>query len=515
MRCFGLVLAVAVILASFVARSEALTVIVPDDYPTVQAVMDSQYVKGIDRVYVRPGVVEDSLYGVISGYFTVIGLGDSLTRPQFGPTEVYSNYPLTFENVTFTGRVFTVDAELVFRDCRLQAGLSSPIYGHSRSIVMDRCRINGLVYLGSDSFAAIDSCWFDDGRIQCDENSLDVTNTTFTGAGPAIDSYYESRGQIRGNTFRVSGVGIEAVNSDQTFVENVFEDCAVGIRTSGGQVLRNTIRRCGIGISGTDDVLISENLVMDSEGEGIHFRGASDELGLVERNVVFRSGGDGFVVDGRGSPWFEIVIRNNTSVDNDGSGYRFQLGGSYPLYVWNNIGYGNGAHGLVSAGDFDPLLACNDWFANDSSAVSGMTPPFNDFYLDPMFCDVAQDDVALFANSPLVNAMHCGLVGARGVGCETAATPSPVTPSSVMLAPVTPNPSAGAVRLRWALPREQHVDVTIHDVSGRRIATLARGVHRAGLHDAEWRGSAAPSGVYFVRLRSGETSVTRSFLVRR
>src|SRR5688572_10677142 len=113
---------------------------------------------------------------------------------------------------------------------------------------MDRCRDTGLLDVGFDAYVEVDSCWFDDGRIRCDENELRVTNSTFTGLGPAITTVWEVRGEIRGNTFRVASTGIDASKSRQTIENNVFEDCAIGIRVDESVIGPNVVRHCGTGI---------------------------------------------------------------------------------------------------------------------------------------------------------------------------------------------------------------------------------------------------------------------------
>lgn len=72
---------------------------------------------------------------------------------------------------------------------------------------------------------------------------------------------------------------------------------------------------------------------------------------------------------------------------------------------------------------------------------------------------------------------------------------------------ITPNPSPGAMRVEFALPREAAVELAVVDVQGREIARLVDGVHAAGRYQAQWngetsRGLASP-GLYFVRLRAG------------
>jgi hypothetical protein len=78
------------------------------------------------------------------------------------------------------------------------------------------------------------------------------------------------------------------------------------------------------------------------------------------------------------------------------------------------------------------------------------------------------------------------------------------TPMEFGLGPVIPNPSRGALRFELALPRATPVRVTMLDVQGREVATLAEGVFAPGRHPIEWNGLEAPgtarSGVYFIRL---------------
>ena len=71
-----------------------------------------------------------------------------------------------------------------------------------------------------------------------------------------------------------------------------------------------------------------------------------------------------------------------------------------------------------------------------------------------------------------------------------------------------PNPSRDGGTLRFGLRADSDVDVAIFDVTGRRIAQLARGPMPAGPHALAWNrhdraGHRAPAGIYLVRLRAG------------
>ncbi|HTO92630.1 MAG TPA: choice-of-anchor V domain-containing protein [Candidatus Sulfotelmatobacter sp.] len=86
---------------------------------------------------------------------------------------------------------------------------------------------------------------------------------------------------------------------------------------------------------------------------------------------------------------------------------------------------------------------------------------------------------------------------------QSAAVPS--LAALTTLAPPSPNPSRGAVRLEYSLARDGDVQLAIFDLVGRRIRTLENGWRKAGPSEARWDGTrddgtnAAP-GAYFARL---------------
>jgi len=65
-----------------------------------------------------------------------------------------------------------------------------------------------------------------------------------------------------------------------------------------------------------------------------------------------------------------------------------------------------------------------------------------------------------------------------------------------------PNP-ARVTKVNFALPKQSDVDLSVFDLSGRKVATLARGSMPAGQYTRDWNGGGAGAGVYFVRLRVG------------
>ncbi|MCC6650705.1 MAG: T9SS type A sorting domain-containing protein [Candidatus Eisenbacteria bacterium] len=86
------------------------------------------------------------------------------------------------------------------------------------------------------------------------------------------------------------------------------------------------------------------------------------------------------------------------------------------------------------------------------------------------------------------------------------------------------NPFVNRLSLGFSLPAATDVRLTVHDLQGRLVQTLATGVRTAGQHRVSWNaraadGSAASPGVYWVRLAArdanGEQVRTRKVVLSR
>ncbi len=88
-------------------------------------------------------------------------------------------------------------------------------------------------------------------------------------------------------------------------------------------------------------------------------------------------------------------------------------------------------------------------------------------------------------------------------------------PGAIALGLPTPNPFTGSTRFSVSLPREAAVDLSVHDLAGRRVATLGSGRLPAGRRDFTWSGAGVRDGLYFVRLTvDGRTYTSRVALLR-
>jgi hypothetical protein len=91
-------------------------------------------------------------------------------------------------------------------------------------------------------------------------------------------------------------------------------------------------------------------------------------------------------------------------------------------------------------------------------------------------------------------------------------------PATLLLADVHPNPMQASASVAFSLSHAGAVSLSVHDLQGRRVRTLAKGTLPAGEHRLAWDGraddgAAATAGVYFVRLEA-EGKVLSRKLVR-
>ncbi len=150
-----------------------------------------------------------------------------------------------------------------------------------------------------------------------------------------------------------------------------------------------------------------------------------------------------------------------------------------------------------------PALQCNTFFANGEDETPCGSDLGGMLYGDPLFCDAEAADLRLETGSPCWQG-ECGIQGALQENCQgTAVREGAALPPSFVLHPCRPNPFNPATRVRFELPRPAEIRVTLHDLRGRLLRTLAQGPFPAGSGELLLDGSGLASGVYVVLLRSG------------
>ncbi len=79
-------------------------------------------------------------------------------------------------------------------------------------------------------------------------------------------------------------------------------------------------------------------------------------------------------------------------------------------------------------------------------------------------------------------------------------------PTQLILHGAYPNPFNPTTAISYQLSAASFVKLTVHDVSGRKVADLVNGSHEAGVHEVTFDASNLASGIYLYRLTVDETS---------
>jgi len=110
---------------------------------------------------------------------------------------------------------------------------------------------------------------------------------------------------------------------------------------------------------------------------------------------------------------------------------------------------------------------------------------------------------------PLFGATGSLAQGGTPAGRSALTEPVSEIPDRYVIAQNYPNPFNPTTQIRYGLPAQASVKLTIHNVLGQEVATLVDGIQPAGYHVIRWNGTSAAgaavgSGVYFFRIQAGD-----------
>lgn len=87
------------------------------------------------------------------------------------------------------------------------------------------------------------------------------------------------------------------------------------------------------------------------------------------------------------------------------------------------------------------------------------------------------------------------------------------TPARVALLQNAPNPFNPRTVITFELTESSPVELSVYDLAGHKVATLAKGVYQAGRHTVGWQANDLASGVYLYRLQAEGEVVGRTMLL--
>lgn len=76
-----------------------------------------------------------------------------------------------------------------------------------------------------------------------------------------------------------------------------------------------------------------------------------------------------------------------------------------------------------------------------------------------------------------------------------------------------PNPFNPSTRIKFSIPYNSHVKLTVYDVVGREIKILVNETKNAGSHEVTYNTNELPAGIYFYKIDSGSFSEIKRMIL--
>ncbi len=325
---------------------------------------------------------------------------------------------------------------------------------------------------------------------------------------------------------------------------------AAGIYVDGGQdifVENNIVSECDLGIEigaenagvVTSGITVRNNIIYKNDKAGLVFGGYAVNTGRVKNctftgNTLYKND---TMHEGLGELWIQYAEENE---------------------LYNNIFYANNQNVLLysETGNVNNVLNYNSWFCESgqnngqwtwnnhtytgfSDYQSATGQDANSIFTDPLFVDAPNTDFHITVNSPAVDAGKADFtptedemdmdhefrlagvrvdIGADELQLTSATEKSFVPPSHFELFPLFPNPFNGSVQIRGQLNQSANMELTIYDITGKKVITLFRGLKNMGHFSFSWSaldqtGHSCPSGVYFVVLKTPEQQAIQKLVL--
>jgi hypothetical protein len=216
-----------------------------------------------------------------------------------------------------------------------------------------------------------------------------------------------------------------------------------------------------------------------------------------------------------------VTISNNTA--DSGGGMR--LSNSDPMLT-NSIIWDNSPESIDIFPHGTPII--------NFSNIEGGWEGEGNIDTAPLFTDPENGDYTLMEGSPCIDAGTADLdgdgeddieyvgaapdMGAFEYGALVNVDETKVVPESFTLHQNYPNPFNPTTILRYNLPEQTEVTLTVYDMLGRQVKTLINNTQTAGYKSTQWNatnntGQPVSAGLYLYTIQAGEFRQTKKMVL--
>ena len=101
----------------------------------------------------------------------------------------------------------------------------------------------------------------------------------------------------------------------------------------------------------------------------------------------------------------------------------------------------------------------------------------------------------------------------NGLFVTTSLSVKQAMPIRYTLSNAYPNPFNPTTNIRFSIPNDAKVLLEVYDLNGRKINTLIDSYIKTGYHSVTWNATNHSSGIYFVKMMSGEYINTQKIML--
>ncbi len=240
-----------------------------------------------------------------------------------------------------------------------------------------------------------------------------------------------------------------------------------------------------------------------------------------------------------GANWNPFTVIPNVSVYTSmnfiDANLGFMTGGNRPEqdsagYIYRTVNGGNNWNvvysdhkGLLNDVKFVSsntgfVLGANDYYLpyTAPSRILKTTNSGNNWFIDTVFTDVIGLSSIFFTGT-----LTGYVVGSNGAILKTTTGGNPIgivpiskdIPKQFSLSQNYPNPFNPVTTIKFDIPKESKVKISVFDILGNEIQTLVNENMRAGEYQVNWDASGYSSGVYFYKLQAEDFVGTKKMLL--